>query len=210
MRDDALIAALASDLAPVRPLWRPAARAAAWLGVVLVVAAGLVVLADMGAVRSRMAEAVDLRFVLLGSVLTTVLAVLAAFELSVPGRPGWWLAVPLPAVALWVGASGWGCLRAWVWPGLVPATLGDTFECVRFITLVSVPLSALLLWMVSRGCPLCPGRAAAMAGLAGAAASASLLTLFHPFDASAVDLLMHGLAVAVVVGVCRAVAGVLG
>lgn len=210
MRDDALIAALVDGLEPVRPLRRPAVRAAGWLAAVLLLGVALAGLADVGAVRERMAEAPDLRLAMLGSALTAGVAVLAAFELSVPGRAGWWLAAPVPAVALWFGASGWGCLRGWIWPGLVPASLKDTLECVRFIALVSVPLSALLLWMLSRACPLWPGRATGMAGLAAAAASASLLTLFHPFDASVVDLLMHGAAVLVVVGVCRLVGGAFG
>jgi hypothetical protein len=116
------------------------------------------------------------------------------------------MAAPIPPGLLWFAASGWGCLRDWDWPGLHPATMHDAMGCVTFVTLVSVPLSALLFWMLRRACPLWPGRVAAMAGLAAAAASASLLTLFHPHDASAVDLIMHVLAVLVVVGVSRAAA----
>ena len=48
-----------------------------------------------------------------------------------------------------------------------------------------------------------PGLTAAIAGLAVAAASATLLNLFHPFDAAVVDLLVHAFAVALVVVVSR-------
>ena len=65
-------------------------------------------------------------------------------------------------------ASGLGCLRSWGLPGLAPADMHQAMGCVRFITLVSVPLSLLLLWMLRRGCLLWPGRTAAIAGLAAA------------------------------------------
>jgi hypothetical protein len=50
-----------------------------------------------------------------------------------------------------------------------------------------------------------PGLTAAIAGLAVAAASATLLNLFHPFDAAVVDLLVHAFAVALVIVVSRIV-----
>jgi hypothetical protein len=201
---DHLIDTLAADLRPVTPLRSPILRALAWLAVVIALAAALTAFANMHEVMGRMEEAPDLRYAAAGSVLTAIVAAMAAFELSVPGRSAWWMAAPLPPTLFWVAASGWGCLRDWDWPGLNPATMHDAMGCVKFITLVSVPLSALLFLMLRRACPLWPGRVAAMAGLAAAAAAASLLTLFHPHDASAVDLIMHVLAVSTVVGVCRA------
>ena len=74
----------------------------------------------------------------------------------------------------------------------------DAMGCATFIVLMSVPISAALLLMLRRAAPLWPGRVAAMGGLAAAAAAASLLTLFHPHDASAVDLVVHILAVGAV------------
>ena len=210
MREDALIAALAKDLRPVRRLWAPPVRMLVWLLAVLVMAGGAAWLADMDAVRARMAEAPDLRYSLLGSVLTAGVAGLAALELSVPGRSGWWVAAPVLPGVLWFGASGWGCLEAWRWPGLTEVTFGESVGCVRFITLASVPLSLVLLWLLRRACPLWPGRVAAMGGLAAAAAAASLLVLFHAYDSSALDLVMHAVAVGVVVGGCRVVGAVMG
>jgi hypothetical protein len=206
MSADTLIDALAADLRPVNRLRAPAVRALGWLAVVMLLAAGLMTVANMHAVMDRMAEAPDLRWAAVGSTLTAIVAGIAAFELSVPGRSAWWVLTPAPSALLWLSASGWGCLRSWDWPGLVPATMNDAMGCVGFITLVSVPLSILLFWMLRRACPLWPGRVAAMAGLAAAAAAASLLTLFHPHDASAVDLIMHVVAVGAVVAVSRAAA----
>ena len=207
MSDEALIATLAAGLRPVRRLRRPPVRAAGWCLAVVVVAAGLSLVADVGAARGRLQAAPDLWWSTLGAVTTAMTAALAAFELSVPGRSRAWALLPVGPAAVWLGASGLGCLRGWGLPGMAPATMGDAMGCATFIALVSVPLSVLMVVMLRQACPLWPGRVAALAGLAAAAAAASLLTLFHPHDASAVDLLMHVVAVSGVVAVVRAMAG---
>ena len=45
---------------------------------------------------------------------------------------------------LWVGASGFGCLRVWVAPQSHVAVMGEARDCLMFIVSLSVPLSALL------------------------------------------------------------------
>jgi hypothetical protein len=77
-------------------------------------------------------------------------------------------------------------------------------ECLNFMLLVSVPLAGLLTWLLMRACPLRPGLTAVLAGLASAGAASCLLTLIHPFDATAEDLLVHLLAVLAIVGLTRA------
>ncbi len=199
MNHDRVIASLASDLRPVRRLRPPAWRAAGWLLLVATLGAALASASDLPTTRQRLADAPDLYWAMLGSVLTAACAALSAFELSVPGRSRLWLALPAPSALLWLGASGWGCLRSWGIPGVAPVDMPVAMHCVSFIALVSLPLSATLLWMLRLSCPLWPGRTAAMAGLAAAAAAASLLTLFHEHDASVVDLAMHLIAVTLVV-----------
>ena len=61
--------------------------------------------------------------------------------------------------------------------------------------------------MLRRACPLQPGLTAAVAGLAAAAAAATLLNFFHPFDAAATDLAVHVFAVALVIVANRAFSG---
>ena len=71
---------------------------------------------------------------------------------------------------------------------------------------MSVPLMVMMVVMVRRACPLRPHLTALVAGLAIAAASASLLNFDHPFDASASDLLVHLVAVLLVIAInqiCR-------
>ena len=140
-----------------------------------------------------------------GSALTAVLAAIAAFKLSMPDSPKAWAWLPLPAVLLWVFASGLGCLRDYVLPGTHMAPMGETMECLAIIVALSIPFSLLIFAMLREAFSLLPGLTATIAGLAVAAASATLLNLFHPFDAAAVDLLMHALAVALVIAVSRIV-----
>jgi hypothetical protein len=204
---DHLIRGLSTDLKPVRRLHRPALRAALWLAVVVAVAAGLAVFADVNAIWQRLAAAPDLWLAVIGSALTAIFAAFAAFELSLPDTSRVWAALPLPAAILWIAASGLGCLRTWLAPQTHVATLGEARDCLVFIVALSVPLSALLFVMLRRAYPFYLGLTAAIAGLAVAAAAATLLNFFHPYDAAATDLAVHAVAVAIVIAVCSALTG---
>ncbi len=206
-RHDRLISALAADLRPVRPLPAPAARTLIWLLLVVVIAAGLAMFADREVVWHRITASADMSLALLGSIATMATAALAAFELGLPDRSRHWALLPLPALALWIGASGLGCLRGYILPGAHIASLGEARECLLFIVGLSVPLSGALFLMLRRGFSLAPGLAAAMAGLAAAAGAATLLNFFHPFDAAVTDLAVHAVAIAIVIAAVRAVGG---
>ena len=201
---DRLIRGLAADLEPVRRLPAPGLRALSWLGAVVAIAAGLALFADLPAMAERLTAAPDMWLATAGSTLTAILAAVAAFELSLPDRNRAWALLPLPAALLWIGASGLGCLRVWFVPDTHVAALGEARDCLMFIVGLSVPLSAMLIVMLRRACPLQPGLTAAIAGLACAAAAATLLNFFHPFDAAATDLVVHAVAVALVIGVNQA------
>jgi len=204
---DRLIQGLAADLTPVRRLAPPALRALGWLGVVVALALALAVFADLPAVWARITMVPDMWLAVIGAVATAVLASIAAFELSLPDARRDWVWLPLPGVLLWIGASGFGCLRAWVLPETHVAVVDESRDCLLFILALSVPLSALMLLMLRRACPLHPGLAAAMGGLAVAAAAATLLNFFHPFDVAATDLAIHAFAVGLVIVANRLLAG---
>ena len=206
-RHDEVIRSLAADLMPVRPLQPPGLQTFVWLAFVIVMGFGLSAVADRPAVGARLMAAPDMWLSALGSALTTVLAAIAAFQLSMPDRNRLWTALPIPAAVLWIAASGAGCLRTSLMPGMHAAAMDDTKDCVAFVTAVSVPLSAMLLVMLRRAHSLQPGLAAVSAGLASAAAAATLLNLFHPYDASVTDLVVHTVAVAVVILANRAYGG---
>jgi hypothetical protein len=196
---EAVIRRLADDLRPVRRLRPPLARALLWLLAPLALGLGTMATANVHALMLRMDGAPDLWVALLGSAATAILAGIAAFELSLPDRQGAWALLPLPALAVWLGASGMGCLRDWIAPGTQIADLQDSRHCLLSIIAYSVPLSLLLVAMLRRARPLRPGLVAPMGGLAIAAAAATLLALTHPYDSAATDLLVHLLAVLLVV-----------
>jgi hypothetical protein len=204
---DRLIGALAADLRPVRRLRPPALRAALFLGVVAAAALGFSAVVPLGPIAARLAGADDMWLSVAGSALTTIAATIAAFQASVPGRDPRWAWLPLPPALLWLGASGLGCLRAFLVPDAHVASMGETMHCLRFIVLMSLPLSALLLFMLRRAHPLRPALVAGLGGLAAAAAAASLLWFVHPFDASATDLAVHVAAVLAVIGLTQVFGG---
>ena len=161
-----LIRDLATDLAPVRRLRPPSVRALAWLAVVVATAIVLSMIADLSALGHRLIAAPDMWLAVTGSALTAILAAIATFQLSLPDGRRAWALLPLPAALLWIVASGVGCLRAWFVPGTHAADLSEARDCLIFIVGLSVPLSALLIIMLRRACPLQPGLTAAIAGLA--------------------------------------------
>lgn len=200
---DRLIESLASDLKPVRRLASPLTRALLWLGFILAAGLALSPFADLPALERRLAATPDMWLAVAGSALTAVLAAIAAFKLSLPDSSRTWAWLPLPAAILWVAASGLGCLRGWLVEETYVPPFGETMECLAIILGLSLPFSALLFVMLRQAFPLLPGLTAVIGGLAVAAAAATLLNLFHPFDAAVLDLLVHAFAVALVIVISR-------
>lgn len=106
-----LIFALGADLTPVRRLASPALRAVGWLAIVVTIGAALATVVDVHGMIRRLTAAPDMWIASISSAITTVLATLAAFQLSLPDRKAAWALLPLPAAAVWIGANGIGCLR---------------------------------------------------------------------------------------------------
>jgi hypothetical protein len=203
VRTYALIDRLAGDLRPVRTLPSPWRRTAKWCCAVALAACAVAPFTDFNGLAHRLAAAPDMWLSVLGALLTCVAAAAAAFATSVPGRPAWWAALPLPPLALWLGASTAGCLRPALTAWTTPEPHMHPMHCMYFIVAVSVPLAALLAWQVTRACPLRPALTASLAGLASAGGACVVLALIHPFDATYSDLLAHLAAVMlVVVGAC--------
>ncbi|CAH0301384.1 NrsF family protein [Roseomonas sp. CECT 9278] len=192
MNTDDLIGRLAADLRPVKPLAPPLLRAAAWIGLALLVVAACTVAFgprhDLMDRLSRPHEIGQLGF----AIATGVLAAIAAFELSLPDRSARWVLLPLPAAVGWVGSLGMGCLADVAREGPQALVLGTSWACLRFIVLMGVPLSLALVWMLRHAGPIRPMPVAALGGLAGAAISAAGPSVFHHLDAAAMVLAWHG------------------
>lgn len=198
-RHEALIAALGAGLKPVRRLWPPWLRALGWVAVVAAIAAVLLIRHGAAPMFARFAAAPYVGWSTLFAVITALCAAFAACVLAVPGRARAWAWLPLPTAILWIGTSGLGCLRGWLEPATRVAGGPPPLDCITFIVGFSIPLSALLLWLLRRACPLRPVLTACLLGLASAAAAGSLLAIFHPVDSAATDLAAHVLAVAIVI-----------
>ena len=204
---EALVERLSDGLRPVRRLPAPIFRATVWFGLVGLGAVLLSRLADLHAVWLRLMAAPDMWLSQAGAMLTAFLAAWAAFQTSVPGRSPHWAWLPVPAFLLWIGASGAGCMRLTAIPGTQPEPMTHPMVCLSFVLMVSVPLASLLTWRLMRACAMRPALTAVLAGLASAGASASLLALLHPFDATAEDLMVHLVAVLTVIGACKVFGG---
>lgn len=184
-----LIGALSEAVVPVERLPSPAMRAAQWLGFAVLFVGALVVLrghrADIGARLSDVEFAIPWA----ASLFVAVTAAVAAFYMTVPGTPRWIVALPLAPLAVWLATLGAGCVRELSEQGL--AVLGVSLDCIEFISLTSVPLAAVLVWMLRRAAPLAPSGTFAMGALAAAAAGSAGLELYHHIDTSTEALVWH-------------------
>jgi hypothetical protein len=199
-----LVTALAARLAPVRRLRPPALRALGWLALVALLAAWPVAhFAQLPVFLTRTAEP-RVALECAATLLTGLAALLAAFSLSVPGRSRRWAWAPLPPLALWIAASGYGCLANGLGGGGPGDPLGESRRCFVFIVATSVPLAALLFAALRRARPLAPLPVAMTGALAVAALAAFVLQFFHPFDVTVIDLALHLAGVAVVTAVAAA------
>lgn len=89
-------------------------------------AAGIMLFADMRVFHDRMVSW-QVQVELFGT-----LAIIAAFELSVPDRSPRWALLPFPARAVWLACSGAGCYRVWIVEHEDMWAFGDTRHCSNF------------------------------------------------------------------------------
>jgi len=198
-----LIDRLVAGAKPVKRLRPPALRASLWL---LAVGAagvgGILAFADLAVFAERIAESA-LAIEWGATLVTGILAVVAAFQLSLPDRSSAWAWLPLPSLAVWTGSGGYSCYRNWITVGPTGFELGESARCLMFILAVSVPLSISILIALRRALPLDPLRVAAMGALGVASLAAGALQFFHPFDVTFLDLSVHlGTIAFVVLGAC--------
>lgn len=179
-----LIAVLAADAQPVRPLAPPSRRLLAWLAISLpwVIA----VVAIMSPREDLGDKLGDTRWVLeqIAALATALTAAVAAFCAGVPGRSRWEHALPLPSFVLWVGLLSVGCVQAWLSAGPDGFKLYPDWVCFPGIVLVGAGPAVAMVLMLRRGAPLSPVVSTALGALAAAALADFGLRLFHPQDAS--------------------------
>jgi len=201
-RTDTLIDRLATDMRPVRPLRAPALRALIAVAVIALVAGlAIIILGDIGELGRRYAGHEALLALEMAAMLATgVLAIIAAFFVSIPGGSNRWLAAPIPSLAIWLLVSGVGCYGDFVRRGGIEWELGESMHCLLFILATSAVLTPLLIWRLARAKPINPLPVALLGGLGIAATSAFVLIFFHPFAVTFIDLAVHLVAILIVVG----------
>jgi hypothetical protein len=205
-RTDELIDSLVERAAPVRRLRPPLVRATLWLAfaglLIALIAAGHGMRADFAQQLGQPAFAVTV-----GAALATgILSALAAFTVSIPGRSQWWLALPLPALAIWMSTIGYGCITDWVSLGPDGFRFGEEVRCAALLVLTSGPLAIALAVTLRYAAALRPGAVALTGGLAIAAITSAALPLFHDHDATAM-ILVWNLGTAVLI---TGIAGLFG
>jgi hypothetical protein len=203
MRTEDLIGQLAAELRPVRPMLPPLAQAALWLcGAVLAIAIAVLLHGPRPDLLERFLLPQDgLQW--LAVIGTGITAAIAAAMLARPDRSLRWALLPLPFLLAWVATLGLGCLEDL-------ARLGDdamdphvSWTCIRFITLLGMPLGAGLLLLLRHAGPVRPTPVLGLAGLASAALCSAGLTLFHRLDAALEVLISHGAAITMVAAIGR-------
>jgi hypothetical protein len=195
-----LINRLTEGAPAVRRLRPPLWRAGLWLLGVLCVAGALILTSGAFHVFAARSLTPGFDTEWAATLLTGACAVLAAFELSLPDRSRHWLWLPLPALLVWLGASGFGCYRSWLIVGADQSLeLGESAHCFVFILVASIPLAIALMLPLRRSRPLDPLPVLWCAGLAVAALSAAILQFFHPFNITVMDLAAHLAAIALVI-----------
>jgi hypothetical protein len=203
---DTLIDRLAGGLQPVKRLPPPWRRAAAWL--IAVTMLSVVLIGGFSHFHIFMDRFRDpkLQLEMVGTLVTGILAVVAAFELSLPDRTLRWAFLPLPSFGLWLGSSGYSCWETYRGQGPITIHPYETPRCLAWIIAFGVPLGISLFILLRRSHPLAPAPVAAMAGLGAASIAAFLLQFFHPFDVTFIDLGLHLTGVATVMVLATAAA----
>ncbi|HVJ40051.1 MAG TPA: NrsF family protein [Dongiaceae bacterium] len=198
---DQLIAELAADLKPVHRLAAPFWRAVAWVAIALAVNTAAVIL--HGGVRADLMpllKTVAYSSLLAATILTGILAALAVFLISIPGRSKYWAALPIPGVILWFAAAGYGCFSDWLRLGPDGLQMGHSVDCFTWIVAISLPLSLVLYFMVRHAAWIRPGPTLVLGMLSTAAFAATGLSLLHDLDTSMMIMIWHGGAVAILLG----------
>jgi hypothetical protein len=191
MNTDDLIARLARNATPVRPMRRPAQRTAAWtMAAFVYLGALLLLLPARGDLALRLG---DPRFLIeqAAALLTGVTAALAAFASVVPGYSRAVLWAPLGFAALWLAAIVVGMGQGA--EGGVPAALAlrPHWACVGAVLLgAAVPAGALVA-MIRRGAPVTPRLTIALAVLAAAAVGNAAMCVVHRDGSSLMILVWH-------------------
>ena len=197
-RSEDLIAALAAEAKPVKPLRPPMARAALWIAVAGAIVALSVWLhgvnEDLLADMSEPYHALEW----LLTLATGIGAIVAAFYVSLPDRSPRWALLGLVPAGAWLATVGFGCFAEFLTMGAAAFAWGEPWMCLRYIAEMGVPLTVLMLVILRYAGPVRPLATMLLAALGMSGLSAAGLAFFHPVHTAWLGLVWHGAALAIV------------
>ncbi len=197
---DALIAALAAGLRPVRRVASPGAATGVWT-----LAAVAILAASSGLFRIRpdflpwLLSGEDAPELILAAA-TALSAAFAVFQSAIPGRDRRWMLPPVIAGLGWIGVLGAGCWNGFMLSGTVSLQKETSLSCLLFIAAFGTPILLVTLWLARHAVMGRPWPVTLLAGLAAsAAADVGLGLVDHP-HAALTTLVWHGGAAVAVMG----------
>jgi hypothetical protein len=193
-----LIARLAMEARPRRPLAHPVRRALVWVAIALAFGAAMVwAIGPRPDLADRLTDA---RFLLeQGAALATGLAAsVAALALTIPGSSPLLRLLPIPPIGLWLATLSAGCLRDWWLWGADALQITPDPACLVYIALIGSLPGLVLYLMLRRGAPLSPRLTIALAALAAAGLANFALRFFHMQDAALMVLVWQVGSVALI------------
>jgi hypothetical protein len=191
MDTDRLIIELVGKADPVRSLYPPWLRTAAWLALAIPPAA--IVVAVHGLDVDLAAALEDRRFLIeqVATLATALTAAVAAISSTVPGGSRKWYWLPLIPLAVWLASVGAGCVDDWRAGGSAGLHLRMDTACFLPMVLVGIVPAGTMVYMLRRGAPLSPRLTMILGALATAAFVNLTLRFFHYGDVSIMVLVWH-------------------
>ena len=185
---DDLIRGLAAGVTHVRPLASPWLRAVVWLAA----SVPFLLLVYVLWPHPGVALPVDRRFAIeqIASLLTAITAGLAAFSLTVPGRPRMVALLPIAPLAMWMLTIERACAHEWS-AGTPLAPILPHWGCLAATIVTGAAPAVLIVLMLRRGAPLMPRLTTLLAALAVAGLANFCIRFAHAFDSSFVVLTWH-------------------
>jgi len=196
-----LIELLATGAKPVRRLRPPLVRAGSWLVLAALLFGLLAVAHGTRTDLARQLARPDFAIGLAASLVTGVLAAVAAFFLSLPDRSRAWSLLPIPTLLVWISTVGYGCLTSWVEIAPDGVRMGEAARCFATLLVTSLPLSLGLFVMLRHAAWLRPTAVTLTGGLAVGAMAATALSLFHNLDATIMVLMWNFGVTIIIVGI---------
>ena len=204
------IDALSANLAPVRRQATPLMRTMSWIAMAVAVISLLALSHGLRPNLFTRASELPFQLEVIGALLTGMLSAFAAFVSGIPGRSKWWMALPLPALALWMAVIGQQCLSNWIVIGREGMTLGESAKCLATVGLTSLPLSLALIVMLRHAVVMRPLASYLLGGLAVAGIAGAAMSLMHVLDASVMIILFNVVTTLLMVSVAALLAKVSG